>query len=88
MNKIFFLIATGLMVSSLAMGNVTTPDDEAKFQVLQTGSVVRVLYKAATNNDVKIFIYDAKNGKVFSEILNNTSGFVRPYNLANLPIGN
>lgn len=56
--------------------------------VIKNGeSTFRVIYKSEKQNDVRVSIFNEKNEVVFSEKLNNTDGFSRPYNFASLDEG-
>lgn len=56
--------------------------------VIKNGeSTFRVIYKSEKENDVKVSILNDKNQVVFSEKLNNTDGFSRPYNFESLNEG-
>jgi hypothetical protein len=47
----------------------------------------RVIYKSEQENDVKVSILNDKNELVYSEKVNNTDGFSRPYNFKSLSEG-
>lgn len=55
--------------------------------VMKTGSLVKVFYKASTVSNVRVTIYNASNKEVFSEVLKQVDGFLRPYNFEGLPYG-
>jgi len=56
--------------------------------VIRNGeSTFRVIYKSEQENDVKISILNDKNQLVYSEQVNNTDGFSRPYNFTSLSEG-
>jgi hypothetical protein len=56
--------------------------------VIRNGeSTFRVIYKSEQENDVKVSILNDKNQLVYSEQVNNTDGFSRPYNFASLNEG-
>jgi len=50
-------------------------------------STFRLIYKSEKESDVRVSIYDAKDQLVYSEKVNNTDGFTRPYNFENLGEG-
>jgi len=50
-------------------------------------STFRLIYKSETESDVRVSIYDDKDQLVYSEKVNNTDGFTRPYNFENLSEG-
>lgn len=49
--------------------------------------VYKVYYKAAEASRVRVSIYGERNELVFTEVLNNVSSFVRPYNFSELAEG-
>lgn len=53
-----------------------------------SSSVFKVYYSGSDSKKVRVNIYNENDEKVFSEIINNKNGFVRPYNLEDLPAGN
>jgi hypothetical protein len=56
--------------------------------VIRNGeSTFRVIYKSEKENDVKVSILNDKNQLVYSEQVNNTDGFSRPYNFGSLSEG-
>ena len=56
--------------------------------VIKNGeSVFRVIYKSEKEVDVRVRIYNDKDELVYSEKVNNTDGFTRPYNFENLGEG-
>ena len=50
-------------------------------------NVFNIHYRTAEKGRVKISIIDCKNKTVFSEVLLNTSSFVRPFNFSQLHEG-
>jgi hypothetical protein len=56
--------------------------------VIKNGeSTFRVIYKSEKENDVKVSILDDRNQVVYSEKVNKTDGFSRPYNFTSLSEG-
>ena len=53
-----------------------------------SSSVFKVYYSGSDSKKVRVNIYNENNEEVFSEIINNKNGFVRPYNLSDMPAGN
>lgn len=49
--------------------------------------VYKVYYKSAETGRVRVSIYGRKNQLVFTEVINNVSAFVRPYNFSELEEG-
>jgi hypothetical protein len=85
MNKPLSLLAV-LLISGITFANAF--DNPARtMAVLKNGSTFRLLYKGATQSDVKVLILNDENRIVFTEKIKNTDGFARPYNFSNLPEG-
>lgn len=56
--------------------------------VIKNGeSTFRVIYKSEKEANVRVTIYNDQDELVYSEKVNNTDGFTRPYNLENLGEG-
>lgn len=50
-------------------------------------NVYNIHYKAAEKGTVKLSILDGKNNVVYTEVLVNTSSFIRPFNFSQLQAG-
>lgn len=92
MKKIITLTLTLVFASSAMFANGSddkNPSASASgAAVIKNGeSTFRVIYKSEKENDVKVSILNDKNVVVFSEKLNNTDGFTRPYNFTSLSEG-
>lgn len=74
------------LVTTGAMAN-NKPSSEAGVAVVNTGTTLKLYYKALTAANVKVSILNEDGVLVFSETLRNTDGFVRPYNLSSIPEG-
>lgn len=55
--------------------------------VVNDGTTLKLYYKGTAEANVKVAILDANGKKVFSEVLKNVDGFIRPYNLSAIPAG-
>jgi hypothetical protein len=55
--------------------------------VKKDGSSYKLIYKSAEASDVIVSILNATNDIVFIETIKKSNGFLRPYNLENLPEG-
>jgi hypothetical protein len=55
--------------------------------IKKDASTFRLIYKSETQSDVRVSIYNDNDQLVYSEKVNNTDGFTRPYNLENLGEG-
>ncbi|MFZ6014203.1 MAG: hypothetical protein ACOYXT_27925 [Bacteroidota bacterium] len=88
MKKIFSLLMALVVISSSAFANgPDEPKAAVNMAVIKSGSMIKLLYKGAKPGTVKVTIYDNKNVVVFTEILRNLEGFMRPYNFSSLPEG-
>lgn len=89
MKKILTLSFVLVSTIMFATGKDENPAASASgAAVIRNGETTfRVIYKSEKEADVKVSILNDKNELVFSERLNNTDGFSRPYNLANLSEG-
>jgi len=82
-----------VLFSTVMFANGT--DDEKKSSASASGAAVikkgestfRVIYKSETESDVRVSIHNDKNQLVYSEKVNNTDGFTRPYNFESLGEG-
>jgi len=89
--KAFSLLLVGVLFSTLAFANGTDEPGEASSSVAVTNcsgsSVVKVFYKNEDTGTVTVSIFDENKLLIFTETLRKVSGFVRPYNFAELPAG-
>jgi hypothetical protein len=80
-----------MMISSVVLAGGTTGPSEttksSKMAIVKSGDGVKVFYKPSEKGKVKITIYNSKNNVVFSEEVKSRLGFIRPYNLNDLPEG-
>lgn len=81
-----------VLFSTVMFANGT--DDEGKAAgasgtavIKKDASTFRLIYKSENEADVRVSIYDDKDQLVYSEKVNNTDGFTRPYNFENLGEG-
>lgn len=83
MKKIFTSV---MMVCTMAVTSFATA---ASFTVQETSksNVFSVHYQYGQKGKVEVSILNDKNETVFSEGINSTGSFVRPYNFSNLPYG-
>ena len=87
MKKSLSFLVVLLTVASMTYAN-SGDNPSTNMAVLKNGTSVKLLYKGAEQNDVKILIFNENDRVVFSEKIKNTDGFVRPYNFSKLPEGN
>jgi hypothetical protein len=82
-----------VLFSTVMFANGT--DDDKKASSSASGAAVikngdntfRVIYKSEKESDVKVSIRNDKDELVYSEKVNNTDGFTRPYNFESLSEG-
>ncbi|QSE96321.1 hypothetical protein [Fulvivirga lutea] len=79
-----------LLVALALIANITAFGSErSKVKVTNDSTAIfKVYYTSPVSNKVRVNIYNEDGKKVFSEIIKNENGFVRPYNMSNLPAGN
>lgn len=88
MKKTFSTLLMLAIASSVVLaGGDPNPSESSKMAVMKSGDVVKVFYKKSSDAKVKITILDQDNKAVFAEEVKNHSGFIRPYNLSQLPEG-
>lgn len=94
MKKIITLTLTLTVLSCTVMfANGTDEGKKASASasgaaVIKNGeNVFRVIYKSEKEANVRVAIFNDKDELVYSEKVNNTDGFTRPYNFENLGEG-
>ena len=85
MNKPLSLLAI-LLISGISFANAFD-NPRITTAVIKNGSTFKLFYKGVQQSDVKVLILNDENQIVYSEKINNTVGFARPYNFSNLPEG-
>ncbi len=83
-SKISVLAFAFLMSAVAAFADA--PSSLAVVPVTSQG-IYKVYYKAAEASRVRVSIYGERNELVFTEVLNNVSSFIRPYNFSELAEG-
>lgn len=85
--KKFFLVLITVAIAgvALATGNDPSPTGMA---IVREGSTFRLFYKAPSQTNVTVSIYNDANKKVFTETIKESEGFIRPYNFERLKEGN
>ena len=82
MRKLSMLALLLIVMSSAFAG------EKGDIKVINDSSAVfRVYYSKPEANKVKVTIYNEEGDKVFAETIKNKDGFVRPYNMKELPTG-
>lgn len=66
----------------------TNPLTTSSTAIVKTNTGAKVYYKSEKTGKVKVTIYDERNKEIFEEEVKYRTGFVRPYNMENLPEGN
>jgi hypothetical protein len=75
-----------LMLVTVSCG-VSLAFSGGRVAVVRNGEIFKVIYKSNDISKVKVTISDSEGGKIFSEELISTNGFIRPYNFSELPKG-
>jgi hypothetical protein len=84
------LLLVGVFASVLTFGSM--PYDDPKTSsgmviVRSNQTSYKLIYKSELKSDVKIEIFNRENVRVFSEVIEKSDGFARPYSFASLPEG-
>jgi hypothetical protein len=88
--KKIVLLFVGVLISSLTFARTGDEDTKgaSEFAVVKkAGSSYKLIYKSQEKEDVTVTILNEKNEIVYKEIVKRSNGFIRPYNLENLPSG-
>ena len=89
MKKISLLLA-GVLVSALTFAghrNESLKTNSGMAVVKTTSTSYKLIYKSEEASDVKVEIFNSKNALVFSETIEKSRGFARPYNFGSLADG-
>jgi 5-hydroxyisourate hydrolase-like protein (transthyretin family) len=77
-----------LLSSVVFAGGIEDPKASSNMAMMKKGnSHVQIFYKGNKSAKVQIAIYDAEKKLKFSEVVRNTDGFSRPYDLSKLAAG-
>ncbi len=90
MKKTLSIFAVLTLFSSVVFaGGIDDPKNPSKtgLAVIKQGSTFKLFYKCEGPDNVKVTIYNNDNKAIFKENIRNVDGFIRPYNLDNLPEG-
>jgi hypothetical protein len=88
--KKLFTISSIVLFSTVVFAGGINENPKSTSGVITTDAangVFKVYYKGDEAARIKVSIFDSKNKNVFSETLHRPNGFLRPYNIANLPAG-
>ncbi len=81
-------IVVGVLFSTMVFAGGIKDPVSGLAVIKKTGTTTyNLFYKNTERSDVKVSIIDAQNKIVFSEKINATDGFVRPYNFSELGEG-
>lgn len=86
MKKNFLILTAALLVTFGAVAG-NKPGTAAGVAVVNNGTTLKLYYKADSESNVKVSIFNEEGKTIFTEVLKNIDGFVRPYNLASIPSG-
>jgi hypothetical protein len=79
----FFLVLAAVVVS----GSLAWSADKSQFAVVKNGDIFNLIYEGPRKMTVSVEITDEAGNKIFSEKIIANEGFIRPYNLSQLPKG-
>lgn len=74
------------VVQTSAMSSAK-PESPVGMSVVKTGSIVKLFYRGEQRGDVSVAIYDERGATIYKERLQDTRGFMRPYNFSAMPSG-
>lgn len=63
------------------------PFKDSNLKIVRQGDVFKLVYPEPCQAPVQIAIYDKRGTEIYSEILDASNGFIRPYNMSELPRG-
>ena len=91
MKKISLVLAS-VLISSLAFAKVSDKPKPAGSSVVVTNSTGSTLFKLRYASEkvqkhVRVTLFDEQSNSIYSETINKTDGFIRPYNFKGLPDG-
>jgi hypothetical protein len=86
MKKSFLMLTAAVLVTFGAIAG-NKPGAAAGVAVVNQGTTLKLYYKGVSESNVKVSIRNEDGAIVYSEVLKNVDGFVRPYNLASIPTG-
>lgn len=86
MKKNFLILTAALLVTFGAVAK-SIPGAASDVAVVNNGTTLKLYYKAESEADVKVSIMNESGMIVFSEVIKDVDGFVRPYDLSNIPAG-
>jgi hypothetical protein len=83
------LMASMLVTFGVVAGSVSGVADEgsAGVAIVNNGTTLKLYYKGTAEANVKVSILNESGKTVFTEVLRNIDGFVRPYNLSGIADG-
>lgn len=86
MKKILAVVFV-LIVAGQVNAKEMEPKSPVGMSVLKRGSIVKLFYRGEQPGKVKVKIFNESGQVVFSETMQNTENFMRPYNFSTLPEG-
>jgi hypothetical protein len=86
MKKILSLVIVLIAIGQVNANGVE-PNSPTGMSVIKKGSIVKLYYRGEEAGKVKVKISNEDGDIVHLETLQNTDGFMRPYNLSFLPEG-
>lgn len=85
--KKFLSVVLVLIAIGQVNANDIAPNAPLGISVVKKGVLVKLFYRGEESGKVKVTIYNEKGLVVFSEIMQDTEHFMRPYNFSSLPHG-
>jgi hypothetical protein len=88
MKNIFSIVLLLVAVSTSVMATDEKPTSSTGAAIVKDGAVFKLFYKGTRTSNVKVSIFNESNQIVFTEVIKNVEGFIRPYNFSSLKEGN
>ncbi|MDH3712015.1 MAG: hypothetical protein OER04_19165 [Cyclobacteriaceae bacterium] len=89
MKQLKIVAVAVLVLATFGLKAADPGSKELRVQVIaKADQTFKVIYEAEEKSKVKVNIYDWKNHKIFTDVIDQTDGFSKPYNFKNLPEGN
>ena len=85
--KKILAVVFALIVAGHVNAKGIEPNSPVGMSVLKSGSIFKLFYRGEQVGKVRVKIYNEDGQVVFSETLQNTENFMRPYNFSVLPEG-
>lgn len=87
MKKLFALFGMLTLAVSFSVAGGKDYPSGNEVSIVKTGLAIKVFYKAEGSRYAKVSILDAKGNLIFYDVVKARNGFIRSYNISELPYG-